>query len=171
MLAKLKIPDRAARRRRTQAAPALCASWRARPAGPCPPAPSEAIPIPTPALDDAPPEATVYREISERARLVRSRLAKNRETTEATRERRARTAQALAQIKNKTGAETRDEDARRRAHEALAAVERLERELARLDAELVQAEKEQQQLVGQLDALERRYREAQRRQAASEAKP
>lgn len=138
-------------------------------AGDCPPAPSGPIPIPTPALDDAPPDAAIYRAIIEQAQALQSRLAKNRETIEATRARRARTEQALAQLKGKTGAEARDDDAQRRAQEALAAVERLERELAQLDAQLAQAEQEQQQLAGQLEALERKYEAAQARNAPASA--
>ncbi|MCX8113846.1 MAG: hypothetical protein N3D71_02120 [Burkholderiaceae bacterium] len=138
-------------------------------AGDCPPAPSGPIPIPTPALDDAPPDAAIYREIIEQAQALQSRLAKNREAIEATRARRARTEQALAQLKGKTGAETRDDNAQRRAQEALAAVERLERELTQLDAQLAQAEQEQQQLAGQLEALERKYEAAQARNAPAGA--
>lgn len=138
-------------------------------AGDCPPAPSGPIPVPTPALDDSPPDAAIYREIIEQAQALQSRLAKNRETIEATRARRARTEQALAQLKGKTVAEARDDDAQRRAQEALAAVERLERELAQLDAQLAQAEQEQQQLAGQLEALERKYEAAQARSAPAGA--
>jgi hypothetical protein len=138
-------------------------------AGDCPPAPSGPILIPTRARDDAPPDAAIYREIIEQAQALQSRLAKNRETIEATRARRARTEQALAQLKGKTGAEARDDDAQRRAQEALAAVERLERELAQLDAQLAQAEQEQQQLAGQLEALERKYEAAQARNAPAGA--
>ncbi|MFN3566296.1 MAG: hypothetical protein ACK4V1_09990, partial [Burkholderiaceae bacterium] len=133
--------------------------------GDCPPAPTGPIPIPTPALDDAPPDAAIYRDIIEQARDIQSRLANNRETIEATRARHARSEQALAQLKRIAGTEARDDDAQRRAQEALAAVERLERELARLDAQLAQSEREQQQLAHQLEALERRYEAAQARSA------
>jgi hypothetical protein len=137
--------------------------------GECPPAPSGPIPIPTPALDDSPPDAAIYREIIEQAQALQSRLAKNRETIEATRARRTRTEQALAQLKGKTGAQARDDDAQRRAQEALAAVERLERELAQLDGQLAQAEQEQRQLANQLEALERKYEAAQARNAPAGA--
>lgn len=138
-------------------------------AGDCPPAPRGPIPIPTPALDDETPDAAVYREIIEQAQALRSRLARNRETIEAARARRARTEQALAQLKGKTAAEAHDADAQRRAQEALAAVERLERELAQLDAQLAQAEQEQRQLANQLEALERKYEAAQARNAPAGA--
>ncbi|MFZ5540370.1 MAG: hypothetical protein ACOY5V_11585 [Pseudomonadota bacterium] len=141
-------------------------------AGDCPPAPSGPIPMPTPSLDDSPPDAAIYREIIEQAQALQSRLAKNRETIEAARARRARTEQALAQLKGRTGPEARDDDAQRNAKEALAAVERLERELAQLDAQLAQAEQEQQRLAGQLEALEHKYETAQARHtpAGPEAK-
>jgi hypothetical protein len=130
----------------------------------CPPAPVGAIPMPTPSLDDPPPEAAVYRQIVEQAQAIRSRLLKNREALETARARRMRTEQALAQIKGAADAATReDADAQRRARDALAAVEQLERELAQLDAQLARSEKEQQALAGELQALERRFETAQAR--------
>jgi hypothetical protein len=134
----------------------------------CPPASVGAIPIPTPALDESPPEAAVYRQIIEQAQALHSRLLRNREALDAAGARRARTEQALAQLKGKTNAETREDgDAQRRARAALSDVEQLERELARLDAQLAQGEKEREALAAELQALERRYEAALARNASA----
>lgn len=126
--------------------------------GGCPP-PSGPIPMPTPVIDNLPPPAETYRRIIEQAREIRMLLTRNRQKLAAMHVRRDQTAEKIARLKQE--AQGRDKsDAERKAAEALAAAEKLEQELARLDDSIQQTRDEQKELLGKLDALEDRYRSA-----------